>query len=67
MRGPEKLWKTRIIIWTDYDPENQDFESLAREAMRGDAYCSSSNTNEVNTGELPDDPDWDGTEFFGAI
>lgn len=67
MKGPEKLWKTRIIIWTDYDPSGIELDSLAREAQVGDAYCSSQSTREVNTGSLPDDSDWDGTEFFGEI
>lgn len=67
MKGPKSLWKTRVIIWTDYDPENHELDELAREAVVGDAYCSSQNTNEVNAESLPDDPDWDGSEFFGEI
>ncbi len=67
MKSLEKLWKTRIIIWTDYNPDGCELDELAHEVQNGDAYCSSQTTNEVNTGELPDDPDWDGTEFFGVI
>lgn len=58
------LYKTTIVIWSDYDPEasNVDIDVLAREAVSGDAYSSSAHSTLV---EKPDeDPDWDGNEFF---
>ena len=58
------LYKTTIIVWTDYDPNRQDLDicDLTAEAKSGDAYCSKQDTKRV---ENPaDDTDWDGTEFF---
>lgn len=56
-----KLYKTKIIIYTDYSPLTLELDDLAHEAMRGDAYCSLKTTEEINTNL---DPDWDGSEFF---
>lgn len=57
----QPLYKTTIVIWTDYLPES-DIDNLAREAIYGDAYCS---RHEVSKIEDPEgDEDWDGTEFF---
>jgi hypothetical protein len=36
---PELLWKTTIVIVTDYDPQEQEIDELAREAMAGVAKC----------------------------
>ena len=58
------LIKTTIVIWSepDYGTDNLEIDELAREAMVGDAYCSSQVSQLV---EDPDqDPMWDGTEFF---
>lgn len=58
------LYKTTIVIWSDYDPslEQVELADLARDAVNGDAYCSKQETIAVaNRGA---DPDWDGTEFF---
>lgn len=57
------LWKTTIVVWTDYDPRSRELEDLAREATSGDAYCSKQEAVEVANPESDDD--WDGTEFFG--
>lgn len=65
------LYKTTIVIWTDYNPEGGDcdirmyddgIERLARAAREGDAYCSILDVKEVS--QLKQDPDWDGTDFF---
>ena len=57
------MWKTTVVIWTDYDPAHLELDRLAHEACRGDAYCSKQHTDVVeNVGA---DPDWDGTDFFG--
>ena len=67
---PKKLWKTTIVIWTEWEPKTDDtaegepysLEDLAVAATNGDAYCSKAESEEV---ENPtSDPDWDGTEFF---
>lgn len=59
-----KLFKSTIIIWTDYDPapRNIELSALAREAEVGDAYCSKQETELIVDPET--DADWDGTEFF---
>lgn len=60
------LYKTTLVIWTEYDPIEQGLEldDLAREANEGDAYCSSWKTTLVK--DPASDPLWDGTEFFEA-
>ena len=58
----KQLWKTTIVIWTDYDPYRSEIEELAREATVGDAYCSNRITKQIK--DLNEDEDWDGTEFF---
>lgn len=58
-----KLFKTTIVIWSDYNPEGRvELEDLARAATVGDAYCSKQETVPVEDPEQ--DADWDGTEFF---
>ena len=58
-----KLWKTTIIIWSEYDPSETEMEldEIAEQAIDGNMYCSSIDTREVETKR---DKDWDGTEFF---
>lgn len=58
------LYKSTIIIWTDFDPDDFDIDALALEAVTGSAYCSSQTSEEIIDPE--NDPDWDGTEFFGV-
>ena len=61
---PKKLFKTTIVIWSEYDTTEVELEDLAREASSGDAYCSRYRSVAV---EAPaTDPDFDDTEFFGA-
>ena len=55
----KQLWKTTIIIWTDYDPSEFEIDDLAREAMSGDGYCSEQNTELVT-----DEAQFPQTEFF---
>jgi len=56
------LYKTTIVIWSNFDPAETDIEDLSREAMRGDCYCSGQKVEFID--DPPEDPDWDGTEFF---
>ncbi len=61
------LYKTTIVIWSEYDPLEEwggSLEDLGREATSGNAYCSKMETIRVD--DPPGDPDWDGTEFFGC-
>jgi hypothetical protein len=61
---PKKLYKTTIIIWSEYDPTFKiEVDELARDAMSGESYCSKQDTEEIE--DPTKDPDWDGTEFFG--
>lgn len=59
MSQPRQLWKTTIEIWSDYDPQRLEIDELAREAMRGDAYCDRQECEVVSIKErFPD------TDFF---
>lgn len=64
------LYKTTIVIWSDYNPSDEsevpDYDNLtalARQAVSGDAYCSKMKSEQVKNPAA--DADWDGTEFFG--
>lgn len=35
----EKIYKTTMEIYTDYDPASVEIDDLAREAVSGDAIC----------------------------
>lgn len=56
------LYKTTVIIWSEFDPMKLELSSLAREAEEGSAYCSVMKADHVK--EPGKDKDWDGTEFF---
>lgn len=56
------LWKTTLVIWTDYDPSAMEIDALATEAIGGSAYCAIQASEQVEHPET--DPQWDGTEFF---
>lgn len=62
MSKPFKLWKTTIVIWSDYHPNGLSLTELAREAEVGDCYCSKQDIKMV--ADYESDRDWDGTEFF---
>jgi hypothetical protein len=58
---PDKLYKTTIIIWSDFDPVLCEIDYLAREAISGDTYCSEKNIEIVSdTEKFPQ------TDFFGT-
>lgn len=59
------LWKTTVVIWSEYNGERVELSGLAREAEAGDAYCSRYRSCLVSDPE--GDEDWDGTEFFGEV
>jgi hypothetical protein len=60
------LYKSTIIIWTEYDPSALEVEltDLAHQVEEWDAYCSTMDC--VLVADPAKDPDWDGTEFFDA-
>lgn len=61
-RKSKKLFKTTIVVWSEYDTSTTDLEDIAREAVRGEAYCSKQSCEQVKNPTK--DKDWDGTEFF---
>ena len=56
-----QLWKTTIVIWSDFDPQEFSPEDLGREAMEGSAYCTEQRAEFVS--DLAADPD--GAELVG--
>jgi len=62
-----KLYKTTIVIWSEFNPDQQMIElsNLANLATNGNAYCSKQESEEVM--DPVSDKDWDGTEFFGEM
>lgn len=59
----KSLYKTTIVIWSEFHPDDTEISQLAQEAVNGSAYCSKRNIVRVN--DPSKDRDWDGTEFFG--
>ena len=57
------LFKTTVVIWSEYDAGFASLEDLGRDAMEGESYCSIQRSEHIIDPEL--DPQWDGTEFFG--
>ena len=51
------LFKTVIVIWSEFDPEDYDIEDLSREALKGDAHCSAVEKEFVD--DPSSDPDWE--------
>ena len=60
----KELWKTTIVIWSDWDPNSTTLVGLASEAEKGDAYCAYTHSELVDIDSIPTDPHWDNTEFF---
>lgn len=56
------LYKTTIVIWSEYDGTTVELSDLARDAEVGESYCSRYRSEQCANPEA--DPDWDGTEFF---
>jgi len=52
------MFKTSIVIWSKFDPNELDIEDLAREALaESDSFCSSVEKEFVEFVE--EDPNWD--------
>jgi len=58
------LYRTTLVIWSDFEPSELSPEDLGREAVSGEAYCSAQDSILVE--DPTSDPQWDGTEFFEA-
>lgn len=61
MTKPKQLWRTTIVIWSDYDPEQakMEIEDLAHEATAGECHCDKQETELVtDPAQFPD------TELF---
>ena len=56
------LYKTTIVIWSDFNPERFELNELAQKACTGNCYCSKQEIDYIN--DSANDVDWDGTEFF---
>jgi hypothetical protein len=56
------MYKTTIVIWSDYDPSKSDIDTLARDSISGQSYCSVRKSEHIQNHRS--DNDWDGTEFF---
>lgn len=56
------LYKTTIVVWTEYDTEHLDIECLGQQAMDGEAHNSKFSCEYIEKPE--DDSDWDDSEFF---
>jgi len=58
-----KLYKTTVLVWTEYDPFGVPPHRLVYDATFGDGYLSGKSTKLV---ENPlEDPEFEGMEFFG--
>jgi len=40
MAGPRKLWKTTVVIWSEFDPQTVEIDRLISEGIGGEAYIS---------------------------
>ena len=58
----KQLFKSTIVIWSEFDPTTVTLDYLAKQAIDGQAYCSLQDTKKVKDPRR--DPDWDGSEFF---
>jgi hypothetical protein len=47
MPGPRKLWRTDIVIWSEWDPQKTPVSALAREGEGGRAYISKAHSEHV--------------------
>ena len=59
------LYKTTIVIWSDFHPGQMEMSHLAREAESGDAYCAKQEIVAIdNPAADVDAPDM---EFFHPV
>lgn len=46
--GPRKLWRTEIVIWTEFDPRKVEVSALAREGEVGNGYIAKAHSELVS-------------------
>jgi len=62
MPSPRKLWKTEVVIWSEFDPQKTPVSALAREGESGSAYIGKAHSELVSGWE--EDPDAPPQDFF---
>ncbi len=56
---PAHLYRTTIVIWTEYPTDDSELSDLGREAETGEGFCSSQQCEFItDPAQFPD------TEFF---
>jgi hypothetical protein len=59
MPRPRRLYKTTLVIWSEFDPRRMENATLGRESDEGEAWSEPRRT------ELVDDPEYfPDTDFF---
>ena len=64
MPAPRKLWKTEIVIWSDWDPQRTPVSKLAQEGESGSAYIGRAHSAHVAGWQ--GDEDAPPEDFFGV-
>jgi hypothetical protein len=59
-----KLYKTTIVIWSEYNGESVEIDELARDAMRGGSFCTLQSSKLIEHPNREVDWDSDMEEFF---
>jgi hypothetical protein len=47
--GPRKLWKTEIVIWSDFNPTKVPVARLAQEGESGSAYIGKAHSELISS------------------
>lgn len=48
----ERLYKTTIVVYSDYDPQEIEIADLVRDATHGESYCAGTEVEVINKPEL---------------
>lgn len=59
MSRPAKLYRTTLVIWSEFDPQHVDNADLGRESDEGAAWCEQRTTIAVL-----DPEEFPATDFF---
>lgn len=60
MSNPRGLWKTTIVVWSDFDPRSMESSELVRDGETGDSLIEESSTDFIT-----DKSKWPDIDFFG--
>lgn len=65
-RKPGHLYKTTIVIWSDYDTSGTELSELARDAESGDSICTRQHVECLSRSEFDNDSSFEQLcyEFF---